>query len=265
MTTITLRSIKVDSVRTGIILMCMVSFIWGLMEVIVQYIPGGYSVYQIVWVRYATHLLFMLVMFAPRHGIELISTQRVGLQFLRAIMMLIMPVSFVLATEYLPVGNILTLFWLCPLMIMGLSIPLLKERVSWHYWVIASVGLICTAILVHPNLSVSTMGVILSLAMGLSFSLYIVLTRVLRDESTLANLFYTAVGVLIPLSVGLPAFWKPLTLQSGLMIALVGLLGFGLLWILDKVMDLTSVAVTAPFLYSQMFWIVVFRLILRIL
>jgi hypothetical protein len=54
-------------------------------------------------------------------------------------------------------------------------------------------------------------------------------------------------------------------LQAGLWMTLVGLLGFVLLWVLEKVLDMTSAAAVAPFLYLQMFWIVVFKLILRIL
>jgi len=265
MTTIALRGIKLDSVRTGIVLICLVSFIWALMETIIQYIPGEYSLYQVVWVRYATHLLFMLVVFGPRHGRKLVSTRRPGLQILRATMMLIMPVSFIIAVEYMRAGNILTIFWLSPLLIVALSMLLLKERVSWHYWLIAFVGLVCVVILTNPNRSITAIGILLSVAMGLSFSLYLVMTRMLREESTITNLFYTALGVLVLLSFRLPTFWKPLTLQSGLMMALVGLLGFALLWVLDKALDMTSSAAVAPFLYSQVLWIVVLKLITRIL
>lgn len=265
MATITSRIMKLDSAYAGIFLICLVSFIWAFMEIVIQHIPSGYSLYQVVWVRYATHLLFMLLVFAPRYGIKLVSTHRVGLQLLRAVMMLIMPVSFIIAVEYMPAGNILTLFWLSPLMMIILAIMLLKEQASWQYWVISFVGLACIAILMHPNTSVTAMGIILSLAMGLSFSLYLVMTRMLREESTVTNLFYTAIGVLVPLSLGLPAFWKPLTLQSGLMMALVGLLGFLLLWVLDKALEMTYVSTLAPFLYLEMFWIVALKLIIGIL
>jgi drug/metabolite transporter (DMT)-like permease len=208
----------------------------------------------------------MLLVFIPRHGIKkLVSTQRLGLQLLRSIMMLIMPVSFIVATEYMSVGNILTLFWLSPFMIMALSMFLLKEKAAWQYWAISFVGLICIVIITNPSRSITTTGIILSLAMGLSFSLYLVMTRMLREESTLTNLLYTASGVLIPLSLRLPTFWKTLTLQSGLMMVLIGLLGFVLLWILDEALEMTSAIFVAPFLYSQMFWMIVLRLVLRVL
>lgn len=265
MTTIALKDLRMASVRQGILLVCLVSFIWALMETIIQNIPGRYSLYQVVWVRYATHLLFLLLVLAPRHGIKLVYTRRLGLQLLRAIMMLIMPVSFILAVEHFSVGNILTIFWLAPLMILVLSVPVLKEGVSWHYWVLAGFGLVCIMVLTHPNRNMTGVGVLLSLCMGLSFSLYLVLTRLMRDENRITNLFYTAAGVLVPLSLRLPTFWKPVTLQSGLMMILVGLLGFLLLWLLEKALDMISVAVAAPFLYTQMFWMIVLRVLLKIM
>ena len=262
---ITPRITKLDSFHMGILLICLASFVWALTEIIIQHIPGGYSLYQVVWVRYATHILFMLLVFAPRYGMKLVTTRRLGLQLLRAVMMLIMPVSFILAVNHMSVGNIFTLFWLSPLMIIVLSWVLLKEKVSWVYYLISVIGLVGIAILSHPNRSFDITGVILSLAMGLSFSLYLVMTRMLRDEPILTSLFYTAVGVLVPLSARLSTFWKPLTLHSGLLMALVGLLGFVLLWLLDKGLEMISSAVSAPYLYSEMFWLIILRLITRIL
>ncbi len=264
MTAITSRLAKMDSTRMGILMICVVGFLWALMEIVTAYAAMNYSLYQVVWVRYATHLLFMLVVFTPRYGRKLFSTQKLGIQLVRALMMLVMPVSFILAVNYMSVGNILSVFWLAPMMIMGLSMWLLKEKAPWYIWLITIVGLGCVLFLTRPKAPMTTLGIVLALAMGLSFSLYVVMTRLLREESTLTNLFYTAVGVLVPLSFRLPTFWKPLTLQGGLLMAIVGLLGFALLWVLDKATEITSTAVTAPFLYSEMVFIVVLRLISRI-
>lgn len=265
MAAITTKMMKLDSTRTGIVLICLVSFIWALMEIFTSYASTKYSLYQVVWVRYATHLIFMLLVFAPRHGLRLVTTRRIGLQLVRGLMMLVMPASFILGVNYMPVANILSIFWLAPLMIMLLSILLMKEGAAWYYWAIMLVGFACILVLTRPTWSGSLSGVLLSLAMGLSFSLYLVMTRMLREESTLTNLFYTAVCVLIPLSIGLPTFWQPLTLQGSLMMAAIGLLGFALLWVLDKALEMMSAAAAAPFLFSQMFFIIALRLMIRLL
>jgi drug/metabolite transporter (DMT)-like permease len=265
MTTLTSKISKVDSTWISIFLICVLGFLWAFTEILAQYAAVQYSLYQVIWVRYASHLLFMIVVFGPRLGTKLVATRRVGLQFLRAIMMLITPASFIIAVNYMWVGNILSIFWLMPIMIIGLSVLLMKEQASWPVWLLTLFGLACILFLAHPNKTFSLVGVGLAVVMGLSFSLYVVMTRMLRDESHITNLFYTALGVLIPLSFWLPGFWKPLTLQSGLLMALIGLLGFALLWVLDKALELTSAAMVAPFFYSEMFFILVLKLIMRIL
>jgi len=249
----------------GIVMICLLGFIWALMEILTQVAAREYSLYQVVWVRYFAHLLFMLIVFIPRQGFQWMATGRLGLQVARALMMLIMPVSFILAVEYIPVNSILAIFWLSPFMMLGLSFLLLKERAPWQYWVIALFGLSCILIITRPSDFGNAAGLILAVTMGLSFSLYIVMTRMLRPEPTLTNLFYTAVGVLVPLSFKIPSVWKPLTIQGGVLMVAVGLLGFALLWVLDKAMDMISPVIAAPFFFSQMFWIIVIRLISRFL
>lgn len=263
MTTLTTRVTRLNPTYTGIFLICLVSFIWALMEILTAAAAVDYSLYQVVWVRYAVHLVFMLLVFAPRRGLRLFATRRPGLQILRALMMLVMPVSFILAAPSMPVENILGIFWLAPLMIVLLSMALLKERPAWHTWALIAAGLVVVLALLRPSGAFEPRGILLSLAMGLSFSLYLVMTRILRHEATLTSLFYTAAGVLVPLSLQMPAVWRPLDLHGALLMALIGLLGFGLLWLLDKTFEISSAAVVAPFLYSQMFWMIVLRIAAR--
>ncbi len=264
MTAVTSRIAKLNPTFLSIALFCLVSFIWGIMEVIVQHIPGGYPIYQIIWVRYATHLVFMLIIFGPRYGVQLVTTRKLGLQLLRSVMMLIMPISYVLATNYMSVRNILSIFWLLPLLTVVLANVLMGERTAWFYWAAAAAGSVFLAYVLHPNRQVTGLGLILAFIMGLSFSLYIVMTRMLREESRITNLFYTGIGVIIPLSVGLTIFWKPLSLVAGLLIVIIGLLGFVVLWMMDKALETTEASVLAPFLATQMVWIVVINYALRI-
>ncbi len=82
------------------------------------------------------------------------------------------------------------------------------------------------------------------------------MTRSMHAENTLTSLFYTAGGVFFLLSFGLPFFWQPLTLMSGLLMASIGLLGFAALYALDKSLELASASVVAPIAYTQPIWVV---------
>jgi drug/metabolite transporter (DMT)-like permease len=249
----------VSPVMRGRSLILLVSFLWALMEIVAQHAAAGHSLLQVVWVRYAAHVLLMLAVFGPRHGRELVHTERPVLQLARALMMLVMPVSFLLASREMSARTVLSIFWLAPQIVMVLSMILLRESASWRSWAVGIAGLGCIVLLLQPQVPVTLRGTLLSLAMATSFALYIVLTRVLREESTVANLFYTAIGVLLPLSLWLPSFWSPLSLRGGLLMALVGCLGFALLWLLDLAMELISPAAVAPLFYAQVFWSIILQ------
>lgn len=256
MTTLSIKTLPAKSTRYGLLLMLAVSFIWAVMDVVLDHIGGAYSLYQVVWVRYATHLLFILLVFGPQHGVRLVYTRRLPLQLLRGVMMFIIPVSYIVATRYIEPKNILFIFWLAPLITLILSVLFWRENASLLYWLAALGGLIAMVFILHPNRPMAVIGILLSLVMAVSFSLYLLLTRVLKDEPTLTNLFYTAISVLVPLSFGLFAFWQPLTLRSGLLMAVIGLFGFWMLWAMDKALEMASPVVVAPILFAQPLWLI---------
>lgn len=245
------------------LLMTLASLAWAAMEMVVQHVSGEYSLYEVVWMRYGTHLLLMVLIFGPLHGMKLIRTKRVGLQASRAVMMLIMPTSFILATDYMSARNIMTIFWLNPTLITALAMLLLRERVSWTSWIMPIAGFLAMAVLIHPTRNLSITGILLSLAMSLSFSLYPVMTRMLQGESILTNLFYTALGVFVPLSFALPGFWRPLTLEAALMMSLVGLLGLVVLWLLERALDLAAASTLAPIFFLEPVFMIILRLVVR--
>ena len=258
------KALQTRTALSSILLVSLVGLIWAVMEIITQVVAVGYSIYQVIWMRYAAHLLLMVAVFGPRYGRRLFATSRPGLQIVRGLMMLGMPVSFILASPSMSTGNILAIFWLAPFMIMGLALVWLRERVPWYSWGLALLGYACILVLVRPGGTFSLPGSLLALAMGASLSLYIVLSRILREEPALPSLIYTAVSVLVPMSLRVPFVWKPLTLQSSLLMAAIGLLGFALLWVLEKAVEIESPGVAAPFLFSEMVFIIVLKLLGRI-
>jgi drug/metabolite transporter (DMT)-like permease len=169
-----------------------------------------------------------------------------------------------MATDHMSVSNIVSIFWLAPLMIVGFSRLLLGESTSWASWLASIVGLGIVVFLFDPNQNISGTGVLLSMAAALSFSLYVVMTKMLKEESILTNLFYTALGVFVPLSLGVASFWQPLSLRAALLMSSLGLLGFLLLWMLDKALDAASPSALAPFLFTQTFFMIVLESLVRI-
>jgi drug/metabolite transporter (DMT)-like permease len=224
---------------------------WAALEALGRRVPGLYSPYQTVFVRYATHLALMLVMFAPRHGRGLIRTRRPATQWTRSLLMLGMPACFITAVYRMPFDDVWAVFWAAPLGAAGLAMLVLGERIPIRRWLALALGMVGTIIALRPDLA--TIGTAAGLAVGMAacFALYVVMTRLVRTDGTAANLFYTALGVFLALGVAAPAFWRPLTGSALVPMAGVGLVGFLGLYALDRSLAQAEVSAVAPFLYLQ--------------
>jgi hypothetical protein len=76
-----------------------------------------------------------------------------------------------------------------------------------------------------------------ALTSAASFSLYVVMTRMLRGESLRANLFYTALGVFAVLSLFMPTVWVTPTSHDARVMVLIGALGLVALLALDRMSE----------------------------
>jgi len=255
-------AIPIGTWRRGIALWCLSVFLWAVIEVIGGLVPPDHSAYQVVWMRYGTHLLFMLIAFGPRRKTQLVRTRRLGLQVSRALLMLGMPVAFILALNTLPIHDVWAAFWVAPLLALVLSIILLRERIRPSQWIVALIGFAGALILLQPDRAIITWATVWPLAMALCFSLYLVMTQMLHGESTLTNLLYTALCVFVPLSAGLSSFWRALAPRTAAMMIAIGLIGYCALYTLDKAIEAVPVSALTPFTYAQPIWVMLIGAIL---
>lgn len=241
-----------------IVFACVAALLWAAIEVIGAWLPDAPSGYEIVWVRYATHLLFMLVVLSPRFGSALFKTTRPLSQLGRGLLMLGMPIFFIIGTHYLSLVNIWSVFWLMMLATMLLAMLLLHERTAWPVWLATGVAFVGVVLLMHPHRTLLGPAILLPIGMGACFGLYLVSIRMLHSESLLPSLFYTALAVFVPLSFGLPAYWSAVTLPSIGGMVLIGFLGLLLLYSLDKALAVGSIGLAVPFLLSAPLWMLLF-------
>jgi drug/metabolite transporter (DMT)-like permease len=118
-------------------------------------------------------------------------------------------------------------------------------------------GLRGSALVLGPFAVTLRRAAILPLLMAGCFALYLVLTRFMRDETTASRLFYTALGVWLPLGLVVPWVWKTPTLRDLGLMSSIGVLGFLFLLGLDHALDAAPVRRVAPFALAQPIWTVV--------
>ena len=233
--------------RRGMLLMVLFVAIWAAVEALAGRVLRVYSPYQVVFTRYAVHLALMLAVWGFRDPGSLWRTRRPAYQLSRSLLMLCMPASWVMAAQAgVDPGTASSIFWLSPLFILGFGRLVLGERAPLALWIAAAAAVagafaVCGFHRVPPAWLV-----VFPLAMAGSFSLYVAMTRSLRTETTRANLFYTALGVALALSVAMPRLWVwPSARDLSAMVA-IGVIGFGALWALDALAAAAPVSITAP-------------------
>ena len=138
----------------------------------------------------------------------------------------------------------------------------LGERVSPLAWAVSALATVGSVVFLTPAPPPRLWLLLAPLAMGVSFALYVVMTRSLRDEPMRANLFYTAFGVFVLLSPVLPFVWITPSAADISRLVVVGLLGYFTLLALDRAAAAAPVSLAAPLCFLQISLTVVFGLVL---
>lgn len=242
--------------------MCLSALCFAVIELIGAHVVVGVNAYEVVWIRYAVHLLFMALVIAPRLRINLLRTGHLGLQIARGLCMLGMPICFVLATQRLPLNDVWTGYWLAPVIGLVLSIVMLKEHAGWKHWAATLVGFFGVALIMRPDHNAIQLVLILPIGMALFFSLHLTLSRILRAEHPLVSLFYTALSVFVPLTLLMPYVWQAPSPMSCVGLVLIGLVGMVGLYAFARASELAPLPVVVAFAYTETIWSTIISAIL---
>jgi drug/metabolite transporter (DMT)-like permease len=195
----------------------------------------------------------MLIVVRPRAAASLVRTNRLGMQLTRSLLMLGMPVCFLIAARGMSLPGVLSVFWLVPLLVMALA-HRLGERVGVRDWAAGALAFIGVQLVLRPDGNLVSWGAVAALGMALCFGWYLSLTQRLEGETISANLFYTAAGVFVLLSIGAPSFWRWPTAGDALLMAGIGSLGLFALFALDMAVRESGAVVAAVAACSQPVW-----------
>ena len=239
--------------RVAMLLIACFAVLWAILEdelgARLQY---PYDLRQVVWCRYASHLVVVALVWGWRAPATFWRTTRLPLQLGRSLLMLVMPMSFMFAAMTgASLNTVWAIFWTAPLMILLGARLYSGEQAPASLWIVTTVTVVAATVIIHPSALPAPRVLVLSLSMAASFAFYVVLTRELRGERVSANLFYTAIGVIIPLSFFVRSVWRMPTPHDAVMLFGIGALGFVALLALDRAAERFYVSWTAAALTLQ--------------
>ena len=193
------------SVAIGFILVGMI-FI-SLNDVLIKQLSGDYPLHQMVFVRSAIGITFSLILVQLEGGWRILQTDRPFLHLLRGLLVVVANMTYFTALAVMALADATALFFVAPLFITLLSIPLLGEQVGWRRISAVTVGFLGVLIMVRPG-SALTEGVahwavlLLPIIAALAYALMQILTRRLGLTTKASAMAVYIQGTFLVVSAG---------------------------------------------------------------
>jgi drug/metabolite transporter (DMT)-like permease len=247
----------------AIIYMTVSSFCFAFVELAGLRLIEGITLYQVVWGRYAVHILFMVVILGPHYKTRLVRTNRLPIQIIRSLTMFAMPVCAILAMQsQMPEHDMWAVYWTSPLVMLGLSVLVLREAPGTTRWIATLVGFVGVLVFFMPDRGLLTPAIFLAFGMSLAVSLHLTLSRVLRHDHPLTSLFHTALWVFILMTFFVIPVWQTMSLRTVLGLVVIGIAGLVTLLLLARAGEIAPLPVAAAFSYTESIWRLLIKIVL---
>lgn len=158
-------------------------------DAIVKALSPTYPLHEIVAARAAVGLPIVLLIMHLEGGLRLVRTRRLPLHLVRGALLVTTNTAFFLGVAAIPLGDATALFFVAPLVITVLSIPVLGEQVGPLRWAAVLAGLVGVLLVMKPGVGVFQMAALLPVLAALTYAGMQMLTRRLggtERASTLA-------------------------------------------------------------------------------
>ncbi len=131
-----------DTTARGILFVLIAMFAISVNDTTIKFLSDTYPLHQMVFVRSAIGIVISFVLLRVEGGLALLRTATPGLHALRAGLIVLANMLFFAALAVLPLAEATALFFIAPLVITLLSIPVLGERVGPRRIAAILVGLV---------------------------------------------------------------------------------------------------------------------------
>jgi len=254
----------VQNTRLGMLLMIATVFVFAVQDGFSRYLAGGYSVLMIVMVRYWVFAAFVMAQAVMTGGglQNAVRTRHPWLQIARSVLLISEICVMVYAYNRIGLINTHAIFAVCPLLVAGLAMPILGEKVGWRRWTAILIGMVGVAIILQPDGGVFSLDSLLPLASAFMFALYSLLTRLAtRDESAFVSFFWSGIiGCVLMTIVGLPY----LTAMVPFDLLMIGVYSFLALfghYLLIRSYSMAEASALQPFAYLQIVFVTVIAMV----
>ena len=239
--------------------------VFSAMDTAMKLLAAHYPTLQVTTLRGAASLPFVLAWVLATAGPRSIIPVRWPLHLLRGVLGMVMIGCFVYALRTLPLSTAYTLYFVSPLLVAALSVPLLGEHVGPRRWAAIGVGLVGVLIVLRPGgeglISVPGLMVI---AAASAYAVGAITVSLLTRTDTPQSMVVWFL-VLMAIGAGVMGWtqWQPIDWAAhGWLIAGLGLSGALGQVALTRAFQLGQASVIAPLEYTGLLWVIGWDLML---
>jgi drug/metabolite transporter (DMT)-like permease len=235
-------------------LVCVACF--AVMDSILKLFAGYYPPLQVGAMRGATSLPFVALTITATGRWQEAWPKRWSLHIARGLLALVMLWGFVYAVKLLSLADTYAIFFIAPLLVTGLSAPLLGETVGWRRWLAIVIGLSGALIMIRPSGNhLGTLGALAAIAAAVAYALSAISVRILtRTDSTPSMVLWFLILLTIFAGALSAPGWVPVRAEHWP--GLVGLGATGALGqhFITQAFRHAPASVIAPFEYTALLW-----------
>lgn len=233
--------------------------IYATHDVLIKYLGGTYSPFQIVF--FSVLFGFPLVTFLMMRDGKGSSLRPVhpGWTAVRTAIIVVNAATAFYAFSVLPLAQTYAILFAAPLLITLLAIPMLGERVGLRRGGAVLVGLCGVIIVLRPGVTEFNLGHLAAMVAAVCGALNAVIMRKIGGaERSVVLLLYPMMANVVVMGAALPFVYLPmpgLDLFASAVIAAFALIAT---WLLILAYRLAPAATVAPMQYSQIIWAAIF-------
>jgi drug/metabolite transporter (DMT)-like permease len=242
-------------VLAGILFMCGAGLLFPVMSGFAKFLgEDGYNSLQISWARAFGHIVYMLLFFVPKFGVQMLRTRRFGTQVVRSLMLFVSNASSFLSITYIPLAKAASITMMAPFFVLPIAWLWLGERSTRGRLVAMAVGFCGVLLVIRPGTELFHWASLLSLLSGLCYAIYQVLTRLISTiDSPETSGFYSSIVGGFGMFLVLPFVWKtPESARDIFYFCSLGVIGGTGHYFVAKALTYAPANIVAPFQYFQL-------------
>lgn len=247
-------SLPKESDRTlfGIMALLGSTVLFPLSDMLAKMLAASYSGIEVAWMRY----LVLMVAVAPLvvRSPKVLVTPKPGVQVARGLSSVCATALALIGFAFLPVADATAISFVTPLLVTGMAVVLLREKVGMSRWAAAVVGFGGTLIIVQPGSGAFQAATLLPLISSLFSAGTVIATRMGERERIETTLVYSAIIGFVVLSAAVAWTWRTPDVQGMELAVVMGALAVAATAMQIAAYRCAPSSLLAPFSYVQLIW-----------